>query len=313
MKAPSHAERRALDQLAPLTLDADLCRNYAALPDKFVVDLVNGLDVARDHVAVQRHKSTRLFGRLLDGVSGRSAQRQVEVNERLTQGLESSLTWLTELNQQVTLGHRAVARVSEKVASLAQAMAEVADHASATRRQLKEFAQQVARQFDHHAQELARLDLQVGAGDHLQHVLGKWEAGRYAALSPAARCYAALEELRWGDYGEFMRRHPDTSAAIRFEQTLQDSATTRLVDDLNCGPSSTLPWAHWHQAPDRNSDEHQVLDYYGEGYTEDQAPVITSIVGQRPGDQLSVWLPRMATAGRVAGMLISEVGMGEAK
>ena len=53
--------------------------------------------------------------------------------------------------------------------------------------------------------EIARVDLVQRANIHIDQVFGRWDAGRFGDFSLTGRCYAALEELRWGAFGDLYR------------------------------------------------------------------------------------------------------------
>ncbi|MCA2492149.1 MULTISPECIES: YjcZ-like family protein, partial [Vibrio] len=63
------------------------------IKDKAIVDLVNGLDVSRDHQ--KNFDSQSISSRLLNGLTGKNHAPQGEINKSLTEGLESTLSWLT--------------------------------------------------------------------------------------------------------------------------------------------------------------------------------------------------------------------------
>ena len=70
---------------SPVTSTSEICQILTCLPERFVVDFANGIDVARDHVRVQKGRGDFL-ARCYDGFTGKSVKRQAEVNASLIDG-----------------------------------------------------------------------------------------------------------------------------------------------------------------------------------------------------------------------------------
>src|SRR5690606_19371051 len=60
---------------------------------------------------------------------------------------------------------------------------------------------------------LTQRGLTVQAGEHSEQIFTRWRAGQYDGWSLAGRCYIALEELRWGPFGDACRLGNDDVAA----------------------------------------------------------------------------------------------------
>ena len=76
----------------PITPDSPVCQILSSLPEKFVVDFANGIDVTSDHLRVQRER-TGVFARLYDGFTGQGARRNAAIQASLADGVEASLKW----------------------------------------------------------------------------------------------------------------------------------------------------------------------------------------------------------------------------
>ncbi|EFH3393103.1 diguanylate cyclase regulator RdcB family protein, partial [Escherichia coli] len=74
--------------------DNRVCQVLICLPEKFVVDFANGIDVAQEHIRTAGERT--FFRRLKEGLTGEGAARQNAINASLAQGVEASLRWLTE-------------------------------------------------------------------------------------------------------------------------------------------------------------------------------------------------------------------------
>ena len=78
------------------------------LPEKFVVDFANGIDVAQEHIRTAGERT--FFRRLKEGLTGEGAARQNAINASVAQGLEASLRWLTELTTSLATTNYAITR-----------------------------------------------------------------------------------------------------------------------------------------------------------------------------------------------------------
>src|SRR5690625_3470698 len=126
----------------PISEHTDICKTLTCLPDKFVVDFANGIDVARDHWRLQRQR-TGFFARLYDGFTGTAARRQAAVNASLIDSVEGSLRWLSELTESLAKSNLAISRVNTRVNQIKFDLAQVANYSADTRRQLEELAQRL--------------------------------------------------------------------------------------------------------------------------------------------------------------------------
>ena len=189
---------------APIAPDSALCQSLTCLPEKFIVDFANGIDVVRDHLRVQRQR-TGFFARMYDGFTGQGARRQAEINASLADGVEASLKWLGELSQSLARSNWAIAQVNDRVNWLTGQAAQLAHYSADTRQQLHALAQRTQAHLQALEREMARIDQVQSAQLNLHAAFAKWESGKLAALSPAARCFATLQELRWGALGDYGR------------------------------------------------------------------------------------------------------------
>jgi len=282
-----------------------------ALPEKFVVDFANGIDVSRDHIAGQRQRGA-MFDRLCDSFTGSAQRRQTAINASLADGVAGSLAWLTELTGSLARSNLAVSQVQQRVIMLQGALTEVAVHAADTREQLQRLGQDLARRMDGFAGELVRIDTVQRAGVHLDLVLSKWQAGVFARLSPAGRCYAALEELRWGEFGDFYLNTAPAKRSTHLE-LLRHRVLGQLAADVRVAASARLDTAVWlaRDAGDSRqaSELQEGLAYLGDWADAGLAPFVFSAANV-PAD-LPLLLPRRCSAERMADALVSEV-FGEA-
>lgn len=293
----------------PIDPDAPICQTLHCLAEKFVVDFANGIDVARDHLRVQRAR-TGMFARMYDGFTGQGVRRQAEINASLSDGMDASLQWLGELTQSLAHSNWAIAQVNDRVTALTANVAQLVHYSVDTRKQLETLAQQLDQRMQGMAQEIARIDFIQKAQLNMDATFDKWAAGRFAVLSPAARCYAALEELRWGALGDYCRNYNGQRQCQDFMQMVADRATRQLAEDaaisLQAPAAMAQVWLATPPVKQGRGDDNmwQALAYLADGMPADNAPFVSSAVQQRPA---SLMVPLIADARRVAEAIAQEV------
>ena len=294
-----------MNQPATNASSSELCHILGALPEKFIVDFANGIDVVDDHIAVQRMRSG-MFSRLYDGFTGQGQRRQGAINASLRDGVAGSLAWLTELTASQARSNFAIGQVQLRVDTLQSALTDVAHHTADTREQLVLLARQLNQRSASLEQEMLRLDMVQQAGLHLDVVTSKWQAGGYASLSPAGRCYAALEELRWGRFGDFYR---STTPAARAGHMALLHNRIRIQLTADAGTSATLrldtrewlrPSTHVQQ-----QDVQSALAYLGDWADPASAPYVFAAANVPA--ELPMHLPRLCSAERLTLALADEV------
>lgn len=295
-----------MNEPQPITKDSDICQVLTCLPEKFVVDFANGIDVARDHSREQK-KREGFGGRFFDGLSGQGTRRQTEINGSLIDGVEASLNWLIDLTESLARSNLAIARVNDRVNALKLDVAVVAGYSATTRRQLEAFSVHLDARCDVFEQEIARIDFVQRVQLNLDQVFNKWRAGRYRSFSLSGRCYAALEELRWGAFGDYCRS-PSVSDRQHFIDDLANRAIAQLADDAKEAIEKRMETHHWLALPIGGNvlaDAADALAYMGNGSDQENCPFIFSI-SQAPRN-LPQGLPLFSSAERVTEALVSEV------
>lgn len=296
-----------MSAVLPITRDSDICKVLTCLPEKFVVDFANGIDVARDHQRVQRANSG-FFDRLCDGFTGKGSRRQDEVNASLIDGMEASLTWLVDLTESLARSNLAIARVNDRVNDLKLDVARIANYSFSTRQQLNTLAERLNERCDALEQEIARIDFVQRVQINLDQVFNKWRAGRYNTFSLSGRCYAALDELHWGAFGDYCR-NPSATDRQTFIDLLANKAIAQLAEDARLSPTERMDTRnHWLIRPagrDVLTDAADALAFMGNGFDQENSPFVFS-VSQVP-DNLPQGLPRFSTAQRVTEALVCEV------
>lgn len=292
--------------------DSGIFKVFNALPEKFLVDFANGIDVARDHSRVQYQRSG-FFARIYDGVTGQSSRRQHEINASLTDGLEGSLRWLTDLTQEVARSNQALSRVHARVGELQSNVAQLANYSADTRDMLQELNQRLMRRTESLELEINRVDLEQRAALQLNQVFDKWEAGSFGMLPPLARLSASLEELFWGDFGCFCQARNGSDLCNSFLDQLLHKSIIRLKADMSrmgIDSSRRVDTKTWLRIPEQSgltipaADAIQALQYLGD-WSDIKTHPFTHSVTQSPST-FPLELPKLMAADRAAMALVNE-------
>lgn len=293
----------------PIEADAAIFQTLHCLTEKFVVDFANGIDVTHDHLRVQ-HARSGIFLRMYDSFTGQGVRRQAEINANLADGVEATLHWLGELTESLAHSTSAIAQVNDRVTALTKNVTQLVHYSADTRKQLEALTHQLNRRMHGMAQEIARIDFIQKAQLNMDATFDKWAAGRFASLSPAARCYAALEELRWGALGDYCRKHNGQRQCHEFKQMVADRATKQLAEDaavsLHEPAAMNQVWLATPTTKQGRGDDDlwQAVAYLADDLPVDNAPFVNSAVQQRPASRV---VPLIADARRVAAALTQEV------
>lgn len=276
------------------------------LADKFVVDFVNGIHVANDHIRVQKQRSS-FVARLSDSWTGAGAARQAEVNENLANGVEASLKWLGELSESLAQTNYAVVCVNNRLNDLKHDVAKIAHYSADTRQLLYDLSEQVAARCDRIEHEVARIGLVQNAQLNLDYVFSKWSAGKYQPLSLVGRCHAAMEELWWGGFGDFYRSPAASEKKKQLVEIARNKTIDQLTKDAHTLSTARIDARTWLNQPDlphaRTLSE--ALLYLGDASNEITHPFIYS-ASQQP-EQLPLRMPRLCSAEHLVVAMFHEV------
>lgn len=293
-----------MNAIVPITRESEICKTLSCLPEKFVVDFANGIDVINDHLRVQRTRTS--FGaRLVDGFTGKGSRRQIEINASLADGVESSLNWLQELSQSLARSNFAIIQVKDRVAMIQESLITLANYSADTRLQIESLSTALDRRCEQIENEIARVDLVQRATIHIDQIFSRWEAGRFADFSLAGRCYAAFEELRWGAFGDLCRKGSADERASHLE-IASNRAIVLLADDMNEFPNARVNVKQWLMPSQHvNADAHDALAYIGDWASADHAPFVHAVL--HDADELPLSVPRICSATRLTEALAEEV------
>ena len=266
----------------------------SAVKSRMLIDMVNCLDVADDHLRVKELRQS-FFPRMFDFFSGQGGRRDAAIAQ----------------SQQTTL--REVVNVTTHLAR------ELSDTNLALdqRQALDALAKTVESERLRVDERLQTLDLRVAAHEQLGLVFKRWAAGDFRHLPLASRASAALQELRWGVFGEFLARRPQEAQTLR-ESAIKDTAI-RLQADIreeNMDANDPLGLRAWLALPGGGTQQPpqtraflEGLDWLGGSVALDGPQGVLKVCSQWPllerkeDMALPLKMPRLATAERMAALL----------
>ncbi|EOC1279967.1 methyl-accepting chemotaxis protein [Cronobacter turicensis] len=247
---------------------------------------------------------------------GRSHPQHQKVRERLQKSLVpagpavappemAALHRLESLSRQSPPGHLALSLTAQALVRRSQRLSEKGVSAP--------FAQALEVTAGHYQHSAVRLeaqlrqhDLAAAAQRHVGEVMTRWKSGEFNGWSPAGRCYVALEELRWGAFGDALRLgEPDEKDALL--QPVYDETTLRLAHSVNASPQTRHFYQQWlHTPPQPGLLEHKdMLCWLGAEHDGERQPVSWSVT--QTWQSVSLGMPRICSARRLVNALMEEI------
>lgn len=291
----------------PISRDSELCKVIPPVVDKHIVDLVNSVEVIGGQLRVQEQRSG-MAKRLYDGITGKGARRQTKVNASLRQAAESSLHWLEDLTLELSGTNRELVRhgialeqVNLSVARLYGRVGDLATYAKGLASDLERLGEMVKSEVGELEARLQKVEAQGEAQGHLDNVMSRWGARRYDRLSVLGRSYAALEDLRWGFFGQYCRLEGRGSQLL---ETAANRVMKCMADDLGLSsPNERTDTSAWLR-PDEWEDGSEALAYLAEDYGQRMPPLVAVASGSVPLEGWPGDVPIRASASRLAEELV---------
>lgn len=228
---------------APISIDIPF--ELPSLKQKFLVDLVNGIDVNRDHIRVQKDNGS-FIARLWEAYTGESCKRQNQINENIIEGLNACLGWLSDLTEHVTFTNNALIQMNEGLSKVKRDLTRVAHFATDTRDQLNGLQRKVDERCTELEAKIQQLDLRTRAYIQIDSLLSSWSAGYYCSLSLGQKCFLVVTELAWGVFGDYCKiaNKADRANILR---DLRARLITQVNQDAKVTPGSRHICSVWLQ------------------------------------------------------------------
>ncbi len=282
-----------------------VCKD-SELATEGATDLWEGSLIDQLITEVIQSSHSRAAALAVDSAAAKLMQNAENISEYLLlrhQGLQQSIQ---SLQSHIT-SLLADTQVNDRVSSLVSDTARLAHYSADTREQLLTLADQVHHKLNHLEEKLHRVDQVQRAQLHLEQIFSWWSAGRYASFSPAGRCYVALEELRWGAFGDVIRQS-ETGQVNQLLDILRHKALTQMAQESGGSATvrlNTLDWLGGQGREQADNEWHDAINWLGDWCSEEQHPVIWSTT--QAAEHLPVRMPRLCSAERLSESMVDEI------
>ena len=246
----------------PITQSSEIKSIFPYVTDKAIIDFVNGLSTAKELNTVQQHRLS-LQQRIFDNLSGKSAIRQTNINDHILSGLETCRGLFQELSKDIEHHGVALLTLESSIQNLEKHLIKTINFAADFKDEFNAFALETQKGLDEIKHELNMQKRLTLAEQQMTRLMDKWAAGGLNQLSPIGRCYAVLDALYWGAFGNLVRLNNTQTA--EFLDNLQDKLIIRLQEDLGIERDQDLMRDEWLKLPE-NADQslQDLLAYQGD-------------------------------------------------
>ncbi|WP_286178240.1 diguanylate cyclase regulator RdcB family protein [Enterobacter sp. Ap-1006] len=279
-------------------------RTLSCLSEKFVVDFAMGIDVARQPWSSPQSQA---FYEQLLALFVVVARRQAGMAGTPPQDeLDASLISLGQLSADLAKSYLANSQISERIAQLEPVSARTAHHSAAARERLQALREHFSQRLSRLEEEFQHSDLVRQGMVHSEQIFSRWRSGHYFSFSPAARCYVALEELRWGTFGDAVRLGTPEQAEALIEH-VRSLAISRLAEEVNASPRTRHYFHDWLATPTSPGllEHKDALTWLGAGCDIERQPICYSVTQSWQG--VALGMPRICSAMRLGSALVDEV------
>ncbi|SEL82133.1 YjcZ-like protein [Kosakonia sacchari] len=269
---------------------------------KFIVDLVQGADAVRQSPIVPQQQLFR--ERLTQEIMAQTQLRPWAMSGVLNENDTLRLGLAEKLASMLDPGHLALTRITQRLSTLQQAERRPANPGSAQQYEelLGHFSQRAAWK----EKALTQRGLAVQAGHHSEQVFAHWRAGNYNGWSMAGRCYVALEELRWGAFGDACRLGNEDVAQM-LKDNLCAMAADFLAQGINAAPTTRHFYHQWLATPSTPGlmDYKDLLGWLGDWCDAERHPICWSVT--QSWQTVALGMPRLCSASRIATAMVEEI------
>lgn len=212
-------------------------KQQRGLKEKALIDFVNGIHVIDDHIQVLKGPSTFL-SRVWSIVTGDIEQRNLLITTNFAQGMKTVSDWLEDLQKFQAESDLAISLVANTLT----------DFKVIVEQQLGELDVQLQDSFGYFQEQYERLqgdfrrvDLRSLADLQLRYVSKHFSNNRIGECEGFTRALLYLDELRWGDFGRYLREVPDDPASARMLEQAYSLLGDAIGDTLGITCRKLLP------------------------------------------------------------------------
>lgn len=267
---------------------------------KFIVELVLGIDNPRQTAIAPQQ--LRFRERLMNDIVAQAQLRTWSMVDALSENPAMRVGLADKLASTLDPGYLALTKMGHHLHILQQ-------KGNETPGVLQLYAttgERFLRRAEHKQRALSRRGLMVQAGEHSEQVFTRWHAGSYSGWSLAGRCFVALEELRWGAFGDACRLATGEAKALLMDN-LRATATQYLAQSINAAPATRHFYHQWLSTPVTPApmDHKEMLCWLGSACDSERHPVSWSVT--QTWQTIALGMPRLCSAMRLAVAMVDEI------
>ena len=211
-----------------------LLQRHPHLEPKALVDLVNGIDVARDHLRVAEKTDAKFSTRFLAAITGKTQAHSTRVAAMLVEGLEANIDWLKDLENDSKEWNLALGFVARHMHTLGRRL-DTVDNANT---ELREFFHVDRMRVTRLEQYREASEAEKAGERHLKLIVARWSDANCYGYPPIAVALSITSELWWGDFGSYVRA--ETSDRKRSE--CWEIAQSEVVKLVALAGDTTTKW-----------------------------------------------------------------------
>ncbi|MBJ8742289.1 hypothetical protein I5370_19885 [Citrobacter sp. FDAARGOS_156] len=279
-------------------------RTLECVYPKFMVDLVQGDETKRSGGFLQQQQ--RLRARLTQEVLSQTQLRAWVMAGVSSEHLVMRLKLVEKLAGTIDPGHLALVRIAERLVFLQQTEQPRGQSTPGVMQQLISLADGFAQRSAYKEKALTQRGLTVQAGEHSEQIFTRWRAGAYDGWSLPGRCFVALEELRWGAFGDACRL-ANADVVSMLKDNLRTMAAETLAHSVNAAPTTRHYYHQWLNSPAVGgaSEHNDLLSWLGDWCDAQRHPVSWSVT-QR-WQNVALGMPRLCSAKRLVDAMVEEI------
>jgi hypothetical protein len=229
------------------------------LEDKMVVDLINGLEVAGDHIKVSesRHKP---LNRLIDGVTGKGKQRQDKINKNLSEGLKTASIWLQKHESDFIQVNLALGTFGNKLLETRAGVMKLDSKIGCLKDYLLDFEKVVKDKQTELGTYIQDVDLRTKADAHIAREFDFWAGGKMENLPVEMRVFTIIDNLRNGSFALFLHQKATQDEKGEYLKHLGYKLRSAVAKDLNIKSTDELFKNQWFNLSKVNNKIESIIE-----------------------------------------------------
>nr|WP_318384197.1 diguanylate cyclase regulator RdcB family protein [uncultured Enterobacter sp.] len=279
-------------------------RTLECIHPKFIVDLIQGIDAPRQAQIVPQQQLFR--ERLTQEIMTQTQLRPWAMSGMYSENDALRLGLVEKLASMIDPGQLALTRITQRLTVLSQGVERRPMQSEALQKQYDDLREHFSRRAEWKEKALTQRGLMVQAGLHSEQIFTRWRAGKYNGWSLAGRCYVALEELRWGAFGDACRL-TNAEVSTLLKDNLRIMAADFLAQGIGASPATRHFYHQWLSTPTTAGlmDFKDMLGWLGDWCDADRHPICWSVT--QSWQNVALGMPRLCSATRLADALVDEI------